>query len=444
MGTTFLAQGADIQTVADNPLFKTDIGLIIMGGGIALVAVLILISFVKSILHLCPPNEVLVFSGRKYKTADGSYRGYRLLIGGRGYRVPVIERVHRMNLGLLEVPINVKSAYSKGGVPLNVEAIANVKISSDERIIGNAIERFLGRDTSEIRRVAKETLEGHLRGVLARLTPEEVNEDRLKFGDELSRESETDLNKLGIHVDTLKIQHVSDEQRYLDSIGREAIANVVKSAEIAESDARRDAELSEADNEARANITKAQVEANIAQMTNELRTVLAQLDSDIKSEEEVTLAAARETRAKAEQELQQIRSELEGIRLKADQVLPAEAQKRAQEFQARGNAALVRERGAATAQTLAMMDEAWKESKGGAMTLYLIDDIENIIRTASKGVHKLKLENINVIDSGDGDSLTKTMSVYPNLMKLVFNSVESVTGINIAKVVSGDKKEESK
>lgn len=427
---------SDIQTITDNPLLRTDTGLILMGAGIALIAVLGFISFIKSILHLCPPNEVLIFAGRQYRMPDGTRRGYRILLGGRGYRMPFIERVHRMSLGLLEVPIGVRGAYSKGGVPLNVEAIANVKISSDPIVIGNAIERFLGRDPNEIRRVAKETLEGHLRGVLARLTPEEVNEDRLKFADELSRESEADLSKLGIHVDTLKIQHVADEQRYLDSIGREAIANVIKSAEIAESDAKRDAELAEAGNLSRANVTKAKVEANIAQMNNELRTVLAKLDSQIKSEEEVTLAAAREARATAEQELQGIRSELEAIRLQADTVLPAEAEKRAQEFRAKGAAALVRERGAATAQTLGMMDEAWKKSQGAALTLYLIDDIENILQTASKGVQKLKVEQLNVIDSGNAETISNYMAVYPKILSLVFESLYQITGIDVPKSIS--------
>ena len=226
---------------------------IAVGGAIFLLIVWI----IKSFLHICPPNEVLIFSGRRYRMPDGTRRGYRVIFGGRGIRVPVFEKVDRMNLTVMEVPIAIRNAYSQGGIPLNVDAIANVKISSDEVVIGNAIERFLGRDPNEIRRVAKETLEGHLRGVLARLTPEEVNEDRLKFADELSRESELDLSKLGIHLDTLKIQHVSDDVHYLDSIGRSQIANVIKDAEIAESDMRREAELSEADNQGRANVVKA-------------------------------------------------------------------------------------------------------------------------------------------------------------------------------------------
>jgi flotillin len=403
----------------------------------ALFLILLLFTFIKSLLQICPPNEVLILSGSRHRLADGTVRGYRVIPGGFVLRKPIIERVHRMSLGLLEVPISIRGAYSQGGVPLNVDAMANVKISSAERVIGNAIERFLGRDPNEIRRVAKETLEGHLRGVLARLTPEQVNEDRLKFAEELGNESEQDLMKLGIHLDTLKILHVSDDQHYLDSIGRGLIANVIREAEIAESDAEREAELSEADNNGRANVTKNQVEAMIAQMKNELRKIQADLESKVKSEEERTLAAAREARAKAEQELQKIRAQLEAIRLQVDAVIPAEAKLAAQEFRAKGEAAILRERGSAVAKTVDMMHEAWSGAGQYALMAYLIDDIEAILASAAKGVAKVKVGSVNVIDGGDGDALAGYVSNYPKMLDEVFQAVAKTTGIDIPSSVSG-------
>lgn len=426
----FVSQIQDVTT--DQPL-----GLYIAVGVGALVLLLVTFSFLKSLLQLCPPNEVLILSGRNHRMADGAVRGYRVVLGGFTFRTPFLEKVYRMSLGLMEVPISIRGAYSQGGVALNVDAIANVKISSTEKVIGNAIERFLGRDPNEIRRVAKETLEGHLRGVLARLTPEQVNEDRLRFAEELANESEQDLMKLGIHLDTLKILHVSDDQHYLDSIGRGAIANVIREAEIAESDAERDAELAEADNQARANVTKNQVEAQIAQMKNELRTIQADLESSVKSEEERTLAAAREARAKAEQELQKFRAELEGIRLQVDTVLPAEAQQVAQEFRARGEAAILRERGVAVAQTVQMMHDAWQDAGSYAMMAYLIDDIENILASASQGVAKVKVGSVNVIDGGQGRSLANYVGNYPAMLKEVFGAVAETTGIDIPGTISG-------
>lgn len=405
--------------------------------GGALVIFFLLIALIKSMLQICPPNEVLIFSGRKRKLADGSTRGFRTVLGGRGFRVPIFETVSRMSVNTLEVPIAIRSAYSKGGIPLNVDAIANVKISSDAEVIGNAIERFLGRDENEIRRVAKETLEGHLRGVLAKLTPEEINEDRLKFADELSSESEMDLKKLGIHLDTFKIQHVSDDKQYLDSIGREAIANVIRDAEIAESNATREAEQAEAESRSRSNVIKANVDANVSKMVNELRKVQAELDAQVRAEEERTLAAAREARAKAEQELQLVRMELETIRLQSDQILPAEAAQRAQQFKARGDAAILRESGIATSQALEMMSTAWREAGDSAMTIYLIEDFEKILASAAQGVAKVKVGSLNMIDGGDGKVLSSYISSYPAMLSSIFESVTQSTGIDIQKSISG-------
>ena len=408
----------------------------LIGGGIALALILFLIA-VTSLLHICPPNEVLIFSGRRHRLRDGTVRGFRLVFGGRGWRTPIVEKVDRMSLNVMEVPIHISNAYSKGGIPLDVGAIANIKVSSDRIVIGNAIERFLGRGLDEIRRVAKETLEGHLRGVLATLTPEEVNEDRLKFAGELKRESEEDLNKLGIHLDTFKIQHVTDEVKYLDSIGREAIANIIKTAEIAESDAKRDAEQAEAENRGRANVTVANVDAAVAKLQNDLRRIKADLDADVRSEEERTLAAAREARATAEQELQGIRAQLEEIRLKADTVLPAEAGKTAQEFRARGDAASIRESGRAVGQALDLLRKAWVEAGDNALSIYLIEDIEKILKSAAKGVAKVKIENLNMIDGGDGKVLSGYVSAYPAMLSAVFDAVADTTGIDIPDAVSG-------
>lgn len=421
------------MNLSNNP----NAGVWVIGGFVLLVVVLILFAWIKTLLQICPPNQVLVISGRRYRMPDGRIRGFKTIFGGLGWRMPLIEKVDRMSLNVMEVPISIRAAYSQGGIPLNVDAIANVKISSDPVLVGNAIERFLGRDPNEIRRVAKETLEGHLRGVLARLTPEQVNEDRLKFAEELSNESELDLNKLGIHVDTLKIQHVSDDVHYLESIGREAIANIIKDAEIAESDAKRLAELAEAENQARANVAKATAEGNILRMKNELRKIQADLESQVRSEEERTSAAAKEARAKAEQELQRIRAELEGIRLNVEQVLPAEAEQEAQTYRSKGDAAAIRERGIAASQALELMTNAWAQAGDSAMSLYVMEDIENILATAAKGVAKIKVDNLSLIDGGDGSTLANYVAAYPGMLNAIFESVEKTTGIDVPGTISG-------
>ena len=108
-----------------------------------LVAALVVLVTVTRNLYVCSPSEVLIFSGRRWKTGDKDL-GFRVVRGGRGMRVPLFEVVDRMQLTNMAIELAVQGAYSKGGVPLNVTAIANIKIPSEEPLLHNAIERFLG------------------------------------------------------------------------------------------------------------------------------------------------------------------------------------------------------------------------------------------------------------------------------------------------------------
>ena len=197
---------------------------------VVIVAFMAVLGIIRANLKICQPNEVLIFSGRQRQLSDGSRVGYRVIQGGRGFRVPIIEKVDRLILNTIPIDLTVTNAYCKGGIPLTVRAIANVKIGSTENELNNAVERLLGKSLDEIMIIAKETLEGNLRGVVASLTPEEVNEDRLKFAKELVDEADSDLSALGLQLDTLKIQSVEDDRGYLDAIGRQSSANVIAAA----------------------------------------------------------------------------------------------------------------------------------------------------------------------------------------------------------------------
>jgi len=211
-------------------------GMIVILGILALAALAIVV-LVNKMLYICPPNEVLVFSGTHRQLGDRVV-GYRSIKGGRKVKLPLVEVVDRMDLTNMGINVEVRGAFSNGGIPLNVDGVANVKIPGEEPILGNAIERFLGKSREQIMMVAKETLEGNLRGVLAKLTPEQVNQDKIAFARQLMEEADQDLNRLGLVLDTLKIQNVSDDVGYLDSIGR------IKGAEI-----RRDAIIAEANSQ---------------------------------------------------------------------------------------------------------------------------------------------------------------------------------------------------
>lgn len=400
----------------------------VVGGFLALS---LLIWLINNFLCICNPNEILVLSGRKYKTKDGQEVGYRVIFGGRTIRIPILETIKRMDLRTMAVPIEISNAYSKGGTPLQIQAIANVKISSNPAIAGNAIERFLDRNRSEIARVARETLEGNLRGVVATLTPEQLNEDRLKFAERIAQDVEDDLVRLGIHLDTLKIQSVSDNVDYLNSIGRKQIAQILRDAEIAESNAKGEADRVEAQCEQEAEVAKTQARTIIQEKENELRKIKAELEQQARSEEERTKAAAQEARAKAEQQLQTIRSQLERFRLEADEVLPAEAQKQAQELKAKGDAAALAENASAAALVNELLAQVWQETGTDAAEVFYIQQIEMVLREAAKIPSRLKLEQVNVIDSGDGKSLASLVNAYPEIFRQFLAHVDDTLGIKV-------------
>jgi flotillin len=404
--------------------------------GGAIVGAILLFWFLKSFLSICKPNEILILSGRKRKSTEGKEVGYRVIFGGRAICIPIVETVKRMDLTIMPVPVEVSNAYSKGGTPLNIHAIANVKISSNPEIVGNAIERFLDHDRSELTRVAQETLEGNLRGVVATLTPEELNEDRLRFAERIADDVERDLNKLGLQLDTLKIQSVSDDVEYLKSIGRKQIAAIVRDAEIAESNALGESERIEADCQRQSEVSKTQAKTIVQQKQNELRKIKAELEQQARSEEERTIAAAKEARARAEQKLQTIRAELERLRLQADEVLPAEAGRQAQVLQARGEAAVLEENARAAAQANAMLAQVWQEMGSDASELFLIQQIESVLREAARVPERLKLDNISVIDTGDGKSIASLMKAYPEIILQFLEQVDRTLGIEVCQTLS--------
>lgn len=405
-------------------------------GVAGLLAAFFLLKFIASFLLICRPNEVIVFSGRSRRLADGSSVGYAILQHGWRVRFPFLETATRMSVSTMTVHISSTNAYSKGNIPLSVSAIANVKISTRPGVLDNAIERFLGRDREEVRRVAKETIEGALRGAIAKLTPEQVNEDRARIVSALGDEAEEDLKKIGIQIDTLNIQSVTDDVSYLDSIGRDKIAVVLRDAEVAESDREREAERAIAEAEARGHVAEENAEANIRARENELRKVVADLEAEARSEEERTLARAEEARAIAEVKLQEVRTELERLRLQAEQVLPADAQKQASELAAIGEAATIAAEGRASAQVLEMMTAAWARAGSNAEDIFLIQQLEPLIKTVVSRLGTMTIHETQLIDSGDGSSLGKLAGAYPAAVASVLQSIGDAAGIPILDVLS--------
>ena len=410
--------------------------LIIGGAGVVLVSLVALNLISRWMIRICRPNEMLVVTGSRSNQGQGT-KGYRVVAnGGWTFVKPILETARRMDVTLLPVVVEVSNAYSHGGTPLNIQAIANVKVSTDPEIRNNAIERFLGHHQDEIVQVAKENLEGNLRSVLAQLTPEQVNEDRLRFAEQIADDVGSDMRRLGLQLDTLKIQSVSDDVDYLNSISRRRVAQIVRDAEIAEAEAIGQAERVEAEMEEVAEVVRTEAETTVLEKDNAVRTQIAEMEKKARSEEERTAAAELEARARAEQKLQQVRAQLERLRLQAEEVLPAQATQQAKELRARGRAAATAEDVKASALVNDLLTEVWDEAGSTAELVFLLQQIEMVLAQATRLPAQLQLKRITALDGDDASSLASLVELNHRVVRQFFEQVHQILGIDLLATLS--------
>lgn len=277
------------------------------GSTLPVIVVLVLLAFsiatylfARNYLKV-PPNYVAVLSGRKRKLADGRTVGYRMVRGGAALRIPLLEKVDYLSLNVMTIPLEIKRAYTVKGVPMSVKAVANVKIRSDEGALHAAAERFLGMTPEHIQRVIFQTLEGHLRSILGTLTVEEVNSDRTSFAQKLTSEAAVDLQKMGLGVDVLTIQEVSDEEDYLNALGKRRTAEVKRDATIGEAEATRDAKIQSAKALQEGERARLNAEAEIAQAQRDLSIRQAQYLAEVEAEKAKAAQAGPLSQARARQ-----------------------------------------------------------------------------------------------------------------------------------------------
>src|SRR5918998_5148538 len=405
-------------------------GLIL--GGVIAVVVLAIIATIRSLIIICPPNRVAVISGRSRQLSDGRRVGYRAIRGGRTLRVPLLERVAWMELNTIPIEVSVQNAYSKGAIPLHVQGIANVKVSSIEGLLQNSVERFLDVDQDHIAAIAKETLEANLRGVLATLTPEEVNEDRLKFAQTLIEEADDDIKTLGLELDVLKIQNVTDEVGYLNSVGRRQTAAVLKEARVAEATRKAEAEESEALSRQRAEIATAQAELKIVEQQNALRVRQAELEAIAGAAEAEAKVAGEKAKVVAEQALETERVQLETRRLEAYVVAPARANLQAKELGAKADAAKIIEEGNAQVEVFRQLVQRYQEAGDDAQRIFVLRMLPDLVDRITSTVSAVDIERISIIDSGgSGTGIPGFMKQLPAAIIGLAEQIENATGVDL-------------
>ncbi len=396
--------------------------------------------------YICQPSEILIFAGTKTRSSNGQEVGYRLVKGGSSIRVPILEEAFKMDLTNMIIELKVSNAYSKGGIPLTVEGVANIKIAGEEPTIHNAIERLLGKSRKQIELLAKQTLEGNLRGVLASLTPEQVNEDKIAFAKSLLDEAEDDLEKLGLVLDNLQIQNISDDVHYLNSIGRKQQAELLRDARIAEAKAQAESTIKDSENKRVTSlreigrdleIAKAQAEKRIRDAITKREALVAEVEAEV---------VAQLAKAEAEVSVQTERIKQVQQQLQADIVAPAEAESKQAIAKAKGDAATIIEDGKAQAIGTKRLAESWKSVGDNAREVFLFQKLETFIKMMASGVPEVAVDSITVVDGNNNNQATQIASFLEQLRQTtgmdITEIVNKLADKNVIKKLEGKKTDE--
>ena len=235
----------NFSPVIAQPIFTGRLGLIVLVAAGLIILLFIFMAIWASRYTKVGPNQVLVISGRKHRMMDPDgterYVGFRVVKGGGVFVWPVFEKIDVLSLELLTIDVQTPEVYTSKGVPVKVDGVAQIKIKGDDISIATAAEQFLSKSTDEIKSVAMQTLEGHLRAILGTMTVEEIYQNRDAFASKVQEVAAGDMANMGLGIVSFTIRDIRDTQGYLDALGKPRIAQVKRDAQIAQAEADRDA-----------------------------------------------------------------------------------------------------------------------------------------------------------------------------------------------------------
>lgn len=337
---------------------------------LAIIAVFVLVAIVYAKNYVkVPPNQVAVFTGRGKQ---------KIVRGGARFKMPVIERVDIMELEPFNVPVSVTGIIAVDGVPVNVDGVGLIKFGSTNDAIATAVERFLTSDRRELQNQVREILAGNMRGIVAQMTVEQLNNNREEFRRSVLQEAGADFQRIGMELDVLTIQNITDSRGYLEALGEKRIAEVKRDAAIGKAHAQRDAQIAEAEAKRQGDTAQAVADTQIAQANRERDLELARIAALVDAErataaqagpraqaearKAVVVADAEAQRAEEEAQIsvEEMRSKRHEQAQRADVIIPAEARKQAAilDADAARQAAIAQAEAAAESRRLAGSAEA--------------------------------------------------------------------------------------
>jgi flotillin len=254
---------------------------------VGLVVLFVLYLFVRSRYKKAGPDEALIvfgrrkFLGKKVRDLKGDVEAFRIIRGGGTFVIPAWESYELISIKMMTLDIDLEHVYTVQGIPINVRAVAQVKIRGDVEHIRSAAEGFLGLPVEQVRATIKDTVAGHLRGIIGTLTIEELYRDQKRFQDSVREEAHKDLDGMGFEFRSFVFREIQDDEGYLNALGQPKIQEALKNARIATAEADRDAKIEEEAARQNKEQKRISVDTEIAVADRELNMKKASIKRDV-------------------------------------------------------------------------------------------------------------------------------------------------------------------
>lgn len=308
------------------PEIGSTLFFVVAGIGVLMVAAVGYVITYLAFLRKVGPNEVLVISGRG---------AVKFVTGGADMVVPLFHTWNTLSLQVMTLDVTTPEVYTAQGVPVLVDGVAQIKIRKDEASLQAAAERFLGKRPEEIAKIALETVQGHLRGILGTLTVEHIYMSRDQFAQKVQEISASDLANMGLGIDSFTIRDIRDKHGYLEALGKPRIAEVKRTAAIAEAVATKEASIAAADAERETRERQAEAQ-RLAQQAEAMRdAAVAEATADKSRRQQEADATARRAAEIANFQAAQAIAEQQGLanQKQAEAEMAYELQKKTMEIQ---------------------------------------------------------------------------------------------------------------
>jgi flotillin len=447
---------------------------------IALVLTLLaLIAVMATLYRKAGPHEALIVYG---------FRGTRIVKGRGTVIFPMIENLRQLSLELMSFDVAPQQdLYTKQGVGVTVEAVAQIKVKSDPESIQTAAEQLLTKTDAAREGLIRLVMEGHLRGIIGQLSVEQIVKEPEMVGDRMRATCAEDMSKMGLEVVSFTIKEVRDKNDYITNMGRPDIARIKRDAEIAAAEAERDTAIKRAEAMRAAAVAKAKADQERvqAETLSLAAQAEAQRDLDIKKAQYLETVKRQQAQADKAYEIQAniMQQQVTGEAVKIQQIekeqqvkvqeaeilrrekelianvlknaeierqrveLLAEATKRKLMAEAEGTAAATRlqgeadaqiilKKGEAEAKAMNVKAEAYKEWNQAAVVDRLITGLPEVVKALASPLSKI--DKITIVSTGDGDAaglnkITNDMAKIAAQIPVLF---ETLSGMKMSDLLS--------